>query len=94
MEVASLTLRSFYTRGVRSWMGHRDDLDEGKNLATAVMIYLMTLSVDQTTQRLRVGWLLKNEMEGIWKEATGAKFDMLNRYLPAETEENHGKSSR
>jgi hypothetical protein len=34
--------------------------------------YLTTLTVAQTLKRRMIGWLMKNEFEGIWKEAVVA----------------------
>lgn len=56
------------------------------------MAYLTKLLVIRTVGRRTLGWQMSNGLERMLKEPVTGYFEVLARYLPIGTEENHEKS--
>jgi hypothetical protein len=55
--------------------------------------YLWFIEVVQskTIQCGMLGWMVNSELEKVWDEAVDALFEVIFRYLPGRTEEDHKK---
>lgn len=57
------------------------------------MVYLMTLSVAETTDHQMVGWWVNNGLWRMWEEVAVAWSEALSLYYLERTEENRKKKA-